>query len=328
MSQVTTSNDLRTAADLIRSADRIAVLSHVNPDADAIGSVLALTRGLQAIGKHAVGLLSDLVPEYAGFLDGAADIEHSLPDGVDLYAFVDAAGIDRVGALYSDRPERFEGARILNLDHHRTNPCFGSVNVVDPAASSTAEIVFHLLQSMQAPIDRGIADALLFGVVGDTGSFRNGATTPGSMETAAELLRLGADTQMVAHQLFERKTFAAARLYGRIMSTIELDRERRIVFGYMSQAMLAEEGATADEAEGVAEEMRGIVEAEVVILLKETPSGEMRVSMRSRPAIDVAQICTALGGGGHRQAAGCTLPAPMEEARATLVRTFDSFYPR
>jgi phosphoesterase RecJ-like protein len=317
------------AAALLATASRIVLLSHVNPDADAIGSALGLSRGLQAMGKSVVTLLTDPVPEYARFLRGADAIGSTLPaDPPDVYVFADAAGFDRVGSLYTDDPSRFEGVPIVNVDHHRTNPMFGTVNFVAGDASSTSELSYHLLRELGAPIDADTATALLFGIVGDTGSFRNAATTPGALATAAHLLELGADTQSIAFYLFECKTFAAARLWGRIVGGIELDRERYIVFACMSQEMLRAEGATADETEGVAEYLRGVAEAEVVMLLKETEDGEIRISMRSRPEVDVSVIATALGGGGHRQAAGCTIAGPFEHAKKTLIEAYDSFHPQ
>jgi phosphoesterase RecJ-like protein len=320
---------LREAARALRGASRVVVLGHVNPDSDAIGSTVGLSRGLRAMGTDVVTLLSDPLPEYARFLPGSESIGAALPpDSPDLYVFADSAGIDRVGSPYTDDPSRFEGVPIVNIDHHRTNPMFGTVNFVDGDASSTSELSYHLLRELDAPIDADTATALLFGIVGDTGSFRNAATTPGALSTAAHLVELGADTQSIAFYLFEQKTFAAARLWGRIVGNIELDRQRHIVFACVSQEMLRREGASADEAEGVAEYLRGVAEAEVVMLLKESEAGEIRVSMRSRPAVDVSAIAAALGGGGHRQAAGCTLTGPFEHARATLIETYDSLNPR
>ena len=312
------------AVRLLQGAHRIAVIAHVNPDADAIGSVLGLTGGLKGLSKEVAAVLSDPVPDYARFLPGADAIGSELsPDSYDVYLFADSAGIERVGDVYLRDPARFQGATILNLDHHRTNPLFGTVNYVDSSASSTAELSYRLLRALDAPVDSSVATALLFGIVGDTGSFQNGATTPGALETAADLLRLGADSQRIAFQLFERKTFGAARLWGRVLSTIELDRSRGIVFACLGQEMLAAEGATADETEGVAEYLRGIEEADVVMLLKEATDGMIRVSMRSRPEVDVSAIATVLGGGGHRQAAGCTLNGPFVAARTVLTETFD-----
>lgn len=324
-----TDGALREAAALVRRAERLAVLAHVNPDADAIGAVVGLARGFQSLGKEAVAALSDPVPEYARFLDGADQIASNLPpDGFDAYVFVDSASIDRVGDIYLQDPHRFESAPLLNLDHHRTNPLFGTVNYVDPSASSSSELSYRLLDALGAPMDESIATALLFGIVGDTGSFRNGATTPGSFEVAAHLLRRGARNQEVAFHLFESKRFPAARLWGRVMSTIELDARRRIVFACLSQDMLRAENATVDETEGIAEYLRGVQEADIVMLLKETPEGEVRVSLRSQPSVDVAAIASALGGGGHRQAAGCTLPGPFSVAREILVSTYDKLNPR
>jgi phosphoesterase RecJ-like protein len=319
-----TSDSLAEAAALIQESICPVIVAHVNPDADAIGSVLGLAQGIHGLGKEVATALDDPVPEYASFLAGAGSIRPSL-DGLepDLLICLDSAGIDRVGSLYTDNRALFERLPVLNLDHHRTNPLFGTVNYVDAGASSTAELTFRLLTELGAPIGPDAATALLFGIVGDTGSFRNGATTPGALRTAAHLLALGADTQRIAHQLFERKTFSAARLWGRIVSTIELDRARHIVFATMTQQMVHEEGASVDETEGVAEWLRGIEEAEVVMLLKETEEGEVRISMRSRPGVDVSTIATALGGGGHRQAAGCTIPGPPEKAKALLIETYD-----
>jgi phosphoesterase RecJ-like protein len=212
------------------------------------------------------------------------------------------------------------------VDHHRTNPLFGTVNLVDGAASSTSELVYRLLQEMGAPIDAETATALLFGVVGDTGSFRNGATTPGSLQTAAELVRLGGEIQRIAYALFEAKRFAAARLWGLVVSSIQLDGGRRIVYGFVTQEMLHREGATSDETEGIVEYLRGIEEARIAALLKENEGGDVRVSLRSGADVDVSLIAKALGGGGHQQAAGCTLPGPLPAARAAIDAAYDTLH--
>lgn len=325
---------LQAAAGLIRDAHRIVVVSHVNPDADAIGAIVGATRSLRALGKDVVPVLADAVPAYARFLPGTETVLTELPDGnPDLYLFADSAGIDRVGSLYEADPERFSDVPLVNVDHHGTNPLYGTVNYVDGHASSTSELVYRLLSVLEAPIDAPTATALLFGIVGDTGSFRNGATTPGALEAAAQLLRLGADTQTIAFQLFESKTFEAARTWGRVLDRIERDAGRGVVFGCLSAQVLREEGAMPEEAEGLVEYLRGIEGTRVAVLLKENDDGDIRVSMRSRPgegqepAVDVAAIATLLGGGGHRQAAGCTLPGPFASAQQAIVDAFDRLNP-
>lgn len=315
------------AADLIRRSARIAVMAHVNPDADAIGSSLGLTLGLRALHLNATPILSDPIPQYARFLECAEEVRHAFDGEYDLLVCVDAADIERIGSLYTDHPDLFARLPVLNIDHHRTNPLFGLVNYVVPHASSTSELVYHVLQVLGAPISPATATTLLFGISGDTGSFRNAATTPGALAAAARLVEAGGDIERVAFQLFEWKTFSAVKSWGGTLCNAALDARRHIIFSHVSQAMLEAEGGTMDETEGVAEFLRGVVEAETVMLLKETPEGEIRVSMRSRPAIDVAAIATALGGGGHRQAAGCTLPGPVESARRTLIATYDRLYP-
>jgi phosphoesterase RecJ-like protein len=325
----TASNSLEDAARLLNGARRIAVLSHIDPDADAVGSIVGLTAGVRTLGKHVVPALSDTAPVYADFLPGTREIVGVLPDEpFDLYVFADAADIDRIGSLYTEDRGRFEGVPILNIDHHRTNPLFGSVNMVDGGASSTSEVIYRILTHLGAEIDGDTATALAFGIVGDTGSFRNGATTPGSLETMAQLLRCGANVQGIAFELFDRKRFTAARLWGEILSGIELFAQRRIVVAWLSQAMLRAYDATLDETEGIAAYLRGIEEADVAILMKETEEGDVKVSFRSRPDIDVSVLATSLGGGGHRQAAGCTVPGPRERAQQILLETYDRFYSR
>jgi phosphoesterase RecJ-like protein len=320
---------LAEAACLLRDARRIAIVSHIEPDADAVGSILGLAGGLRQLGKDVTTALSDIIPPYAEFLAGAGEVVHEWPDGgFDVYVFADAADIARVGRLYTDNPERFAGTPMINMDHHRTNPGYGTVNLVVPDASSTSELSFRVLREMGAPIDAGTATALLFGIMGDTGSFRNGATTASSLEVAADLFRHGADVQRIAYEQFERKRFDAARLFGDVLDTIRLDRERRIVSAWLSQEMMRATGATLDEIEGTAAYLRGIEEADVVMFLKETEEGEVKVSLRSKPGIDVSAIASALGGGGHTQAAGATLPGPRERAYELLIETYDRLNPR
>ncbi|HZU13038.1 MAG TPA: bifunctional oligoribonuclease/PAP phosphatase NrnA [Chloroflexota bacterium] len=324
---MTDGGDLAEAACLLRDAKRIAVLSHVDPDADAVGSSIGLALGLRAQGKDVVVALADRVPAYARFLPGAAGVVDHLPEvPFDVYVFADAADIDRVGTLYTENPDRFAGTPLVDLDHHRTNPGYGTVNVVDGAASSTSELSYRLLRLLDAPIDAETATTLLFGIMGDTGAFQNGATTPGSLEVAADLVRRGADSQRVAFQLFDRKRFGVARAWGEVLETIELFPERRIVYAWMAQHVLQDNGVKMDEMEGITAYLRGIEEADVVMLLKEAENGELRVSLRSRPGIDVSSIAVALGGGGHKQAAGATLPGPPDHAKRLLLETYDRFY--
>jgi phosphoesterase RecJ-like protein len=320
---------LQEAAALLRDAQRIAVISHIEPDADAVGSVLGLAGGLRQLGKDVTVALSDPIPPYAGFLAGANEVVHEWPEEVpDVYVFADAADIARVGRLYTDNPERFAGTPMLNMDHHRTNPGYGTANLVVPDASSTSELSYRVLSELGAPIDAGTATALLFGIMGDTGSFRNGATTASSFEVASQLFCHGADVQRIAYEQFERKRFDAARLFGDVLETIRLDSERRIVSAWLSQEMMQKTGATLDEIEGTAAYLRGIEEADVVMFLKETEGGEVKVSLRSKPGIDVSAIASALDGGGHTQAAGATLPGPRERAYDLLIETYDRLNPR
>lgn len=325
----TAATQLQEVAGVLRDATRIAIVSHIEPDADAVGSILGLAGGLRQQGKEVSTVLSDPIPPYAEFLAGAPDVLYGWPEGrFDVYVFADAADITRVGRVYTGDPGRFAGTPMINMDHHRTNPGYGTVNLVVPDASSTSELSFRVLREMDAPIDAGTATALLFGIMGDTGSFRNGATTASSFAVASELFNHGADVQRIAYEQFERKRFDAARLFGDVLDTIKLDRDRRIVSAWLSQEMMRATGATIDEIEGTAAYLRGIEESDVVMFLKETEDGQVKVSLRSKPGIDVSAIASTLGGGGHRQAAGATLPGPRDRAYDLLIETYDQLNPR
>lgn len=314
---------LEEAADLVARARKVAIFSHVNPDGDSIGVGLGLKRGLEGLGKQADFVISDPVPEVFEYLPGVDTIRYELPSGqFDLMLVADCGDIHRVGQIYHDNEERFLATKILNLDHHDSNTCFGLVNYVDVTAASSSELAFRLLDTLGAVIDADTATNLLTGIINDTGSFQHSNTDAKVLTIAAELRKRGADLELAAFEMFRAKPLSTAKLWGLILSTLQLDERRKIAWAYMTPEMAEQAGATTDESEGLVDYMSGIREADLAAFLKEKEPGNVRVSLRSH-GIDCSRICGEFGGGGHLRAAGATINATIAEARQMITAVFD-----
>lgn len=315
--------EIDAAADLVRRSQTIAIVSHINPDGDSIGVGLGLRRGLASLGARAVFAISDPVPELFEYLPDVETILHDLPDwDYDLMLVADCGDIDRAGRIYLENRDLFARTPILNLDHHDSNTCFGTVNFVDVTAASSSELAFRLLERLGAQIDAETATDLLTGIINDTGSFQHSNTDVKVLRIAAELRKHGADLELAAFEMFRAKPLSTAKLWGFILSTLHLDPRRGIVWAHMTPEMAREAGAESDESEGLVDYMSGIREAGVAAFLKEKEPGNVRVSLRSH-GIDVSRICSAFGGGGHIRAAGCSIHAPIPEAEKMITQVFD-----
>ena len=207
----------------------------------------------------------------------------------------------------------------MDIDHHITAGQFGDIRLLDAGAAATGEIVYDLLLALGAPITLPIAECLLCALLTDTGSFRFMNVTPRTMEIAAEMLRVGASPNTIAEQVFENKAFAAQKLLGRALESLQRTPDGRIVWAHVTQADFQEFHATDEATEGVVNAVRAVRGADIALFLREMPSGRFRVSLRSREPFDVAKVAQVFGGGGHRLASGCTLDGPLAEAEARLV---------
>lgn len=316
-------SDIDAAADLVRRSPTIAIFSHVNPDGDSVGVGLGLKRGLELLGHSADFVISDPLPEVFEYLPDVEAIQSRLPDrDYDLMLVADCGDIDRVGRVYQENLGRFSRTPILNLDHHDSNTCFGTVNFVDVTAASSSELAFRLLERLGVKIDADIATAFLTGIINDTGSFQHSNTDAKVLRIAAELRKHGADLELAAFEMFRAKPLSTAKLWGLILSTLHLDRDRGIVWAYMTPDMARTAGAATDESEGLVDYMSGVREAKIAAFLKEKEPGNVRVSMRSH-GIDVSLICAAFDGGGHIRAAGCTINGTISEAEKLISQVFD-----
>lgn len=308
---------LPEAASAIRAAHRIVLACHVNPDGDALGSLLGLTFALEVLGKEVVPLSADGVPPLLEFLPGAGRVQTATDRrDFDLSIVVDSGDLSRVGM---SRDTVLSSPHVLDIDHHVTAGAFGDLRLLDSDAAATAEILYDLIVFLGVPVTTDIAQCLLCGLLTDTGSFRFMNVTPRTMALAGELIARGASPNTIAEAVFENKPWAAQKLMGRALDSLQRSVDGRVVWAHIRQSDFVELGGTDADTEGVVSAIRAVRGAEVAALLREMPSGRLRVSLRAREPVDVATVAARFGGGGHRLAAGCTLEGPLEQAETLLV---------
>lgn len=307
--------EFRRACQEIAGAPRDATVllaCHISPDGDALGSMLGVGLGLRAAGFRRIYASFPEpfeVPEPFASLPGLDLLvpPHDVPAGADLAMSFDAASPRRLGELAVPLAQ---SPTWIVLDHHVSNAGFGSVRLVDPTAAATAAVAVRLLDDLGVRIDKDMATCLYVGLVTDTGSFRFDATTPCVLRLAARLVEAGAEPAEIARQVFDTRRFAALRLLGEVLARAQLDTTaaggRGLVTAYVTQEELLRYGQPLHALESFIDVLRTTQEADVACLLKPVGPGEWSVSLRSRGGTDVAAVATALGGGGHRLAAGFT----------------------
>jgi phosphoesterase RecJ-like protein len=313
----TQTSDLQAVVDVLRTRDRIAVVSHENPDGDALGSLLGVSLALRELGKDVVMYLEGTAPlpaEYR-FLD-LAGVARELPADIDerVLLAVDCANERRIGES-NEAVER--AAFVLDVDHHHDNSRFGDVNLVVPDASSTAEVVRDVLRELDVELTPAIAEALYVGLVTDTGRFQYTNTTPKALRLAAELVEAGADVHGIFRHVYETVQFAKLKLLARALDRARLFDGGRLVVSYLLRGDFAEVGAEEPFSEGIIDHLRAVEGSEMVALIREPPRDEgpsRRISLRSsHDEVDVSAIARLRGGGGHPQAAGFSSEEPIEE---------------
>jgi bifunctional oligoribonuclease and PAP phosphatase NrnA len=322
----TTDSDVSAVAEAIGTNNAFLVVTHENPDGDALGSMLAMTITLRRLGKDAVMYLSGEAPtpgEYR-FLD-LNGLRRALPDDTEerVLLALDCASERRIG------PERdvMERARmVVNVDHHHDNTRFGDVNLIVDDASSTAEIVRDVLASLDVELTSDIAEALYVALVTDTGRFQYSNTTPKALRLAADLVEAGADVHGIFRLVYETVQFAKLKLLARALDRAELYENGRLVVSYLLKDDFAEVGAEEPYSEGIIDYLRSVEGSEMVALIREPPRDggpARRISLRSsRDEVDVSAVARAAGGGGHRQAAGFSSELEIPEIVEFIRREF------
>ena len=294
------------AVTALRDAAEVAIACHVNPDGDAVGSLLAASLGLQKLGKKTFMSWGSKLPEPLAtfsFLPGMDDI--LMPSDMpvtDTFLALDCGAGDRLGELETHAKK---AATIINVDHHPGNDNFGTINVVIPEASSTAELVAELLRDAGVELDRDIATCLYTGIVTDTGRFSYSNTRPQTLRLAANLLEYDVSAPDIAREVFESSPFGYLKLVGHVLERAELFEAERFVYSWVTRADLDETGVAMEETDRLVDAIRGTRAVDVAALFKEQKDGRWRVSLRSKGR-GIAEFARSHGGGGHELAAGFT----------------------
>jgi bifunctional oligoribonuclease and PAP phosphatase NrnA len=304
------------AAAVLRDATEVALACHVNPDPDALGSMLGLSAYLRSRGVRTTCSYGNEPfehPRWVAELPGVDALvpPKRFPKRSDVMVTLDCASADRLGNL---QPIAARARELVWIDHHRTNPGLGTVTVIDPSASSTAEMVWRLIKLMGGDVPPEVAVCLYAGLVTDTGRFQYQAVTPATLRLAAELREFPFDHAKLAQALFEDNVLPYLRVLGTAMHRLVHDRESSLVWTYLTQADLQQAGLGVGESDDLIDVVRTAREADVAAVFKQQRDGRFKASMRSRGGHDVAAVAAAFGGGGHRLAAGFTAKAGLEDA--------------
>jgi phosphoesterase RecJ-like protein len=311
--------DLSAAAALLEAAPDVAMACHVNPDGDALGSMVALHLILREQGITSVASFPEpfVIPSRYSMMPGLDTLTppDDYPASPSVMVTFDCGSADRVGSLEPAARAAAGRGALLNIDHHVSNTQFGSHNLVRTDAAASAQVVFELCRHAGWKLSRDAAFALYVGLSTDTGRFQYSNTTPAVFEMAAELCRYDLPVDRISRVLFEQDSFNYLRLEGEVLSRAELDPGLGLVSAIAYQADLARFDVAMDETDGLIDSVRRAAEADVACVVKEQPGGaSAKVSLRSIDRVDVCAIATAAGGGGHRLAAGFTFHGSPEDA--------------
>src|SRR5437870_714746 len=321
----TTASDLTAIVDAVRGHERFTLTTHENPDGDALGSLLAMKLALDQLGKDSVMVLHSDAPlpgEY-DFMP-LAELLRRWPDDVSERVLValDCANESRIG----DDEILGRVPLTLDIDHHHDNTRFGDVNLIIPDASSTGEVLRDLFRELDVDLTPDIAEALYIALVTDTGRFQYTNTTPKAFLLAAELVKAGANVHRVFQGVYESVQFAKLKLLARALDRAQIYEGGRIVISYLLRTDFADVGAAEPYSEGIIDYLRAVEGADMAVLIREPPRQDgptRRVSLRaSIDELDVSAIARKSGGGGHRQAAGFSSEASIEEITEFVRREF------
>jgi bifunctional oligoribonuclease and PAP phosphatase NrnA len=298
-------NNLDLVKRKIAAAKDIAISGHINPDGDSIGSLLSLGLGIESLNKRVYMLSIDGVPNRYTGLPGAKRIIKRITKPVDLAIAVDCSNKEILGKTF----EVFKKAKdILEIDHHEFRRPFGNIKLIDHKAAAVGEMIYILLKKLNARITNDVAQNLLTSIVVETDSFRLPSVTPFTFELSAKLMKNGIDFYNLVDTVFWSRSKSSAILTGICLTRCKFLKNNKIVWSIIRQGDFRKVGGKDEDVDAVADGMRSIKDVKIAVLLREKKKGSLRVSLRSKEKVNIAQIAEYYGGGGHFDVAGCTIP--------------------
>jgi phosphoesterase RecJ-like protein len=303
--------------DAILARQRFLITSHSRPDGDSIGSQLAMAFALDALGKESRIVNADRAPDHYYEFPGMERIE-IFPE-VPADATADTVIVMECGDLGRTGVRGFEGRYIINIDHHAGNRMYGALNWFDESAAACGEMVYDVIGALGVPMSREIATHIYLAILTDTGSFHHSNITPRTFEICRQTVESGVSPAAMARRVFDSNSFGKLKLIGALLDRMELMDQGRLAVLYLDDTMLAGCGCTNNDTEGLINLPLTAREIQAVVFFKVTPEGEVRVSMRSKYDVDVRLVANGFGGGGHKNAAGFTVPGPVAQVRPAIL---------
>jgi len=283
----------------IEKSDNIVLISHVNPDGDALGSSLSMYNILKNMNKKVTIVNMTEPAKYLDFLPNFDKVRKELPKKIDLMISFDCGSFDRLGI---ERRDYF----LINLDHHISNTNYGDMNLIEPNAASTSQVVFNILEANSIKIDKDSATCIYTALVTDTGNFQYESVTSEVFRVASELVKAGANPDFISKMLYQRDRLSRLRFLAKALDTLDLYLEGQVSVVEITKELMDMTGAVKDDTEGLVNMIRAIESVEVALLLREEEEG-IKISLRSKNYVDVSKIATKYGGGGHIRASGATI---------------------
>lgn len=307
--------DFAAIADLLKEKDSFLILAHQSIDGDDLGSMTALTEALTGMGKTVRLYSEDEVPKNLAFLPQLSRLSKTLP----------AEKSDVVIALECTQPGRVGegidmtklGDKVVNIDHHQGNPCYGDLNWVNTKSPAVGEMVYDLLTRMGCPMTPETASGIYTAIASDTGSFQFGEVSSKTHRTIARLLETGIDPSELSRKIFREKDFKFMKLYGKALSNLEKSPDGKLVWSFLDHKTLSESGLENSDMQNLVEDLNRVAGTEVMVMYKEAEPGEVHISLRSK-SLPINDIAAEFGGGGHQLASGCRIDAPLPEAMSRL----------
>jgi phosphoesterase RecJ-like protein len=311
--------DLERVVEAVRARKRFVVSSHARPDGDSIGSQLAFAYAARHLGKDVVIVNRDPAAPPLMAFPGVSSIQitDTVSGDFDAAVIMECGDLGRPGVAGLDR------YFVINIDHHQGNAGYGAINWFDPAAAACGEMVFDLVTALGVPLTREIATHVYLAILTDTGSFHYSGISPRTFDICRQTLEAGVDAVEVARNVYDSNNMGRLKLFGSVLSSMQIDPSGRIAIVYLDHEMARAAGGTYEDTEGLINLPLTVKEIQSVVFFKQNEGDQYRVSMRSKGDIDVAAIARVFGGGGHKNAAGCTVTGPIDALQRTLVERIE-----
>jgi bifunctional oligoribonuclease and PAP phosphatase NrnA len=309
---VTEPDTLERTAEEIRRRQRFVIASHIRPDGDAIGSQLAMAYALRALGKDARIVNRD--PPPAMFLDFPGVTEIEIADRVDDPG--DAVVVMESGDLSRTGVAGLDAGFVINIDHHLGNTMYGAVNWFDVSAAACGEMVFDLVRQLGVPLTHEIAVHIYIAILTDTGSFHYSGISPRTFDICRQCVEAGVNPSAVARTVYDSNTIGRLKLFAAVLGGMELDPSGRLATLRIDRRLASDSGGTYEDADGLINQPLTVKQIQAVVFFKENGPDDWRVSMRSKGDIDINAVARQFGGGGHRNASGCSATGRFEDVKA------------